>query len=95
MEPEEIEDYLFNPDTPAIAKEMNCGASFETINDMKKFNKWEAWLLEKGLELAKKEMLAEIKQAKKDGKHHIFHPNFVNMTVEEIQGKLKENTKKR
>jgi hypothetical protein len=35
-----LEDYLFDSETPAICKEMNCGAIFETWDEIEETREW-------------------------------------------------------
>jgi hypothetical protein len=63
----------------------------------KKFNEWQLHLITKGLEFMRAQIKVEIMDAKAQGKTHLFHPNFVDMTIDEtleLAQSLTQKTKK-
>jgi hypothetical protein len=59
-----------------------------------KFNGFENYLLTRGLELVKAEMIAEI-ESTPEGKNHLMTVGFVEMTCEETLKNLDSNTNKK
>jgi hypothetical protein len=60
----------------------------------KKFNEWQLSLIQKGLELVKEQFIFDIAKAESEGKTHLFHPNFVDMTISETLELAQSLTKK-
>jgi len=61
---------------------------------MAKLTKFEQHVLLEGLKMYSSAIKADIKQATKKGKNHIFTEGYVDMTSKEIEEKLKTLTLK-
>ena len=61
---------------------------------MKKFNRYEKWLLETGLVLLTAKMKKEIAEAEEQGKNPIMTQGYVDMVAKETLDKLTELTLK-
>ena len=62
---------------------------------MKKFNQFQLTLIKDGLELLKDKWKQEIAESEKNGKINIFHPSFVDLSINETILKATELTKKK